>query len=1008
MAKQRYLLCLSLIIFSLVSTAQVNELLFQHLTRSNGLPVNGVRCFAQDSSGFIWIGTEEGLYRYDGFNFKAYYAQPGKANSIKSNWVNSICVTRKGLIWLATIGGGAVLMNSNGKVLKLFNSSTNPLFLEKSDWSNVVSEDRQGNIWLATADGLFRISAGGMQVERFDLTKIQSTNSFSTFFFDLNDNIWLAGSTGLVVFDAARSVFKDPSAFPHCCTEIRNTRYLMNNIALHGNELWYSSWMPDLGVFDTSKNIHTIIYSGKGVAKPDYSRIATVFYTDSRNAFWIGTLNGLYVSKAGSGKISASFFHESENPNSIIDNRVRAILEDRDGNFWFGTENGISIARPYSQWIRNISVNSGTQYAFGNKPVNDIIEVDSNSILIGTYQADGLYLTDRNFNVKKHFSLETLYDWIWTHYDDKIRGQVLISTQLGMMVYDKRTKELKIEDRGLFKNRYPVSSFVAISDSVLWLSRFSNSFAWLNLNSGNYKEYDIRNLGEKHHNLLIDKDRDNNIWLVPSGASPLRFDAQAEKIAQRFPMNDSLQALRNDGIYFFKDLDEYFMFGYQLNGITLYHKKTKTYEHFSKADGLPSNEMRAAVVAKDGTAWIATLNGIIHFDPRTKKFKSYGFEDGILSNSFECITQLSDGRIVAGSAKGLAIFHPWQIEKLNKPPLPPVFVDINVYGKDIFIDSLFEANKPLYVSYKKNYFSIEFISLQYNSSRHLEYAYMLEGLDRDWISTGNRRFVSYNNLEGGRYNFRVRVREQGGDWIEAKRSLPVYVQTVFYKQGWFYVLCALTIAAIVYGIFRYRVQQLLKLEKMRTVISSDLHDEIGSSLTSISIFSEMAIKKMDDGMAKEEYIKRIGTRSRESIEKMSDIVWSIHPENDSLEKILVRMKNYSMESGEAKDIHIIWNEQGDLTRLKLSMEQRKNFYLLFKEVINNAVKHSKAKTIHIDLNATHHLVRLTITDDGTGFDTHAITSGNGLKNIRLRAASLKGEIKIESANGKGTSVQIQF
>jgi len=991
------------------SSAQVNDLVFRHLTRSNGLPVSIVNCLAQDSAGFIWIGSNEGLYRYDGFSFKSFYVNPQKKNTIPANWIIKIYVTKKGLIWITTFGGGAALLNQDGRVLKVINSSTCSLFSENSNLVNDVKEDKVNNTWLSSADGLFRVSADGARIERFDPGSIgEQSNIIRDFILDADDNLWLGTGTGLRIFDTKKLSFRTGAGTSVCCEELKRSGFLVHTLIFHHKDLWYSSWLPDLGYHDTAGNANTIIYSGKKIQRPDHKKMANFFYVDSKDALWIATSDGLHLKRIGEAKISNSYYHDARDPNSLVNDIVNAVLEDRDGNFWFGTEAGISIARPYGQWLKTMSVNNLQYFPFGNKTVSDIIEIDSNRLLVGTYLGDGLYLTDRDFKIKKHFSFRTRYDWIWTHYIDKPRNRIFISTQEGMLLYDIKRNDLKIESRGVFKNRYPVSSFLPMSDSVIWFSRFTNNITRLNLNTGSYKEYDVSSFGIENLPLLTEKDKDNNIWLVPSGAAPLQFDEHTGKMVQRLERNDSAQSLRKNGIYFFKDLGEYFIIGYQVQGLTLYHKKTRYFEHYSKADGLPSDAMKDAVVAKDGTLWIASRNGIIHFDPRFKKFKSYGFEDGILENYFEYITQLSDGRIVAGSRRGIIAFHPGDIEKSQKQPSSPVFSNISVYGHDVPMDSLLPRSKPLYIPHKQNYFSIEFISLQYNSSRKLEYAFLLEGLDKDWTFAGERRSVTYSKIKGGSYNFRVRVREPGGDWVEAKQSLPVLIQTPFYQQWWFYLLCTALLAAIVYAIFRYRLQQLLKIEKMRTVISGDLHDEIGSSLTSISIFSQMAMKNLSTDSKEEEYLQRIGARSRESIDKMSDIVWTINPDNDSLEQIVVRMKNYSSEISEAKDILVHWNESGKLSHVRMTMEQRKNFYLLFKEVINNAIKHSRAKNIFISLIARSSEIQLRIKDDGIGFAMGDIHAGNGLKNIKRRADTLNGNLEISSLPGTGTDITLKF
>ncbi len=195
---------------------------------------------------------------------------------------------------------------------------------------------------------------------------------------------------------------------------------------------------------------------------------------------------------------------------------------------------------------------------------------------------------------------------------------------------------------------------------------------------------------------------------------------------------------------------------------------------------------------------------------------------------------------------------------------------------------------------------------------------------------------------------------------------------------------------------------------MRTSISSDLHDEVGATLTSISLFSELAKQSVNSNTRAEQYLHRIGERSRDSIEKMGDIVWSINPENDSLQQMLVRMKNYANEICETTNCAVNWNDNGNITSLKLSMSQRKNFYLLFKEAITNAAKYSGAKNITVQLSAGSKLISLKVIDDGKGFSFESIKPGNGIKNIRHRAKLLNGTATIESFPGKGTTVYVQF
>jgi signal transduction histidine kinase len=290
----------------------------------------------------------------------------------------------------------------------------------------------------------------------------------------------------------------------------------------------------------------------------------------------------------------------------------------------------------------------------------------------------------------------------------------------------------------------------------------------------------------------------------------------------------------------------------------------------------------------------------------------------------------------------------------------------------------------------------------------VEYAYKLKGWDKNWIAAGNRRFVSYSNIKGGNYIFSVKARLPGGNWVEHDMTIPVIVHTAFYTQVWFYLICFLITVSIVYSLFRVRVQQIKKIEKMRMAISSDLHDEVGTTLSSISIFSEMAKQFVDSSSRAETYLQRIGDRSRDSIEKMSDIIWSINPENDSMHQMLIRMKNFVNEVLEAKDINVYWTECNAVGRLKLDMTKRKNFFLIFKEIVTNAAKHSGSNNIHIDLSATDRIIQLSVKDDGIGFYPEKAGRGNGLKNIQHRVALLNGKVTINSGIGLGTAIVLRF
>ena len=1001
MCKRISILILSIWLFH-ACFSQTPDLIFRHLNRSNGLPVEVVTCLAQDSSGFIWIGTNDGLFRFDGYNYKAFYSSAGEPFSLHSNYIWRLYVDSRGRLWISTYSKGLSMLEPGSTEINpvsciVENGSATTPFVEQ------IKEDKNGFLWFATFDGLLRLSPDGKTWAQYKPTSNSGrANWLHQFDFDAAGQLLIGGDSGFWIFDLATEKFISAAGG---VKEAFEKRAFFRTFTYNQDKLWFSTWTPDLAVYDVQNKKLDILYSGLKTTQPNFAKMATAFYPDSKGGLWIGTEEALHFVSPGSVKINRSFYHEPGNSYSLISNTISSLLEDREGNIWIGTSEGISIAQPYKVSASNYSVNDLKNFPFGDKQVTDIIELDDQSLLIGTSLADGIYQTNRQFQLQKHFTFRNIaWDWIWNHYKDEKTKQVFIGTQQGLLIYDQVLKTMHKSTSAFLKAHYPFSSMVRLSDDEVWISCFRDVFFRYNLRNGSHKEYNIAALGETAQILRLSRDNDNKLWIWGNISGLLQFDEQKEKIVERLIPDSTLNSLRQSAVVVFLDLGESFLIGYDIHGISLYHKKTKQFEHFTRTEGLISNRVRDAFVAADKTVWIATGNGISHFYPATKKMINYDQAQGILQNELLCIYQLRDGRIVAGSNKGMIVFNPGQM--INAPPAAPVITEISILDKKTPVNAITGNNQSLRLSYKENYFSFDFISPQYSNSNLVEYAYQLEGLEKNWIVSGNRRFVSYANIPAGNYTFKVKCRLPGSQWIENKKSLPVQVQAAFYDQWWFFLIIGLATAFIIYAFFRYRIQQLLKLQRMRSAISSDLHDEVGTSLTSISIFSEMARKTALPLSDEDRYLQRIGDRSRESIEKMSDIIWSINPNSDSLEQMLVRMKNYTTEVAEARDIAIHWEESNGLPHFKLSMEHRKNIYLLYKEAVNNVIKHAGAKNIYILVQSVKNGMTLHIRDDGKGFDTATANSGNGLKNMKRRTASLKGTIDIISEGNNGTSIQL--
>ena len=324
--------------------------------------------------------------------------------------------------------------------------------------------------------------------------------------------------------------------------------------------------------------------------------------------------------------------------------------------------------------------------------------------------------------------------------------------------------------------------------------------------------------------------------------------------------------------------------------------------------------------------------------------------------------------------------------------------------------------KSIALRYYQNYFSIEFAAPAF-TGEPVKYAYMLQGLDKNWLNAGNRNFVNYSNLRGGNYVFKVRASNSKGNWSNEIASINITVIPPFWRKGWFFFICAVVIAGAVYTLYRYRISELLKRQAIRNKIAQDLHDNMGSTLGSISVYSQVAkiYNQQNKQEALEETLEKIGETSGEMINEMGDIVWAINPRNDHIGTIFQRMESYAKPLLQLKNIEFNFSYDEAIPSLNLQMDKRKNFYLIFKEAVNNAVKYADCKTLVVTVRLEHRKIHLIIQDDGKGFDMQQLQSalskslsGNGLRNMQMRAKEMKAQFDINSASGKGTCISLVF
>ncbi|HRF16674.1 MAG TPA: triple tyrosine motif-containing protein, partial [Chitinophagaceae bacterium] len=361
--------------------------------------------------------------------------------------------------------------------------------------------------------------------------------------------------------------------------------------------------------------------------------------------------------------------------------------------------------------------------------------------------------------------------------------------------------------------------------------------------------------------------------------------------------------------------------------------------------------------------------------------------------------------ILFAGSNGLMYFMPSLFEN-KKPPANVVITDFKLFNDYLPLDSLLKRPKLEFNS-DENSFSIYFSSLSYSQKEKLTYYYKMEGVDKEWIKADRQNYVNYPLLPPGHYTFSVYCENIDGIRSKEITSFEIYIKPPFWKTYWFISTLLLIILLFIYALHRLRVNKLLAVEKIRNRVARDLHDDMGSTLSTINILSTMAKSKLNsDNVKTSEYISKISENSQRMMEAMDDIVWSIKPMNDSMQKIIARMREYATNILEAKDIEVSFNIEEEVNDVKLDMEARRDFFLVFKEAVNNAAKYSKAEKVKINLFILTGQLTLEVIDDGEGFDVALADSGNGLSNMQKRADAMQGRLQIISKKGNGTIVKL--
>lgn len=830
---------------------QKPELSFKHLSSTQGLSHSTVYAVSQDYKGFMWFGTEDGLSMYDGNSFTVYRNLATDSLSISHNNVKVIFEDSNQDLWIGTFGGGLNLYDREKDGFVVFkNTLENPNSLN-NNYVEVIYEDSKGNLWIGTPSGLNKYNK---KEKRFTLyihdpndPKSLSDNRITAIHEDLEGNLWIGTMKGLNLLDQesgeSKKYFHQPdnkeSLSHNHVTEINQNKQGALWIGTSGGGL--NLFKPETKTFSSFKH---------DLQDPNSigSNIIYDLFFDQQNNLWIGTENGglnLF------DPLEGIFYHytpDEADKSSLSNYSVNSILEDSSGTLWLGLYNGgINYYNPIQQKFSLHTVNP-LKNSLNNNNVKAFYEDKEGAIWIGT-DGGGLNVLNRKTNTFTFYQpLEnnpgSLSSYAVQTIMEDSKGNLWIGTYGGgLNLFDRKTKEFthyrhNPEDPNSLSSDN-VAYIMEDKQGELWIATSGGGINRFNKTTNTFTHYncggpEAEKTGSCWVNSLLQDSR-GNIWIATSWGLNL-FDDQTDTFIHFHTDENSSQEhgnISSEDVYTLLEDHTGNLWVGTKKGLNLYDYDSKTFRAYNTTDGLPSNVVTNIKEDGQGNLWLGTFQGLSLFNPTDKTFKNFGVSDGLQGDEFlpnaSLITQ--DGAFLFGGTSGFNLFYPDSLK--SNTYIPPVYItSFSIFNKPVAIgensilSKCITESKEIILSYKESVFSFEFAALNYIDSKNNQYAYMMEGFDKEWNYVGKQRSATYTNLDPGNYSFRVKASNNDGAWNEEGTFLSLIITPPFWQTWWFRLLLAFTVIGSAFTFYRVRINavkaQQAKLEKQVKEKTADL------------------------------------------------------------------------------------------------------------------------------------------------------------------------------------------
>lgn len=994
LSKRIFLLTLPGFLAIFLSLVCAQNLPFKNYSTVNGLGNNRVSRIYQDKKGFLWFATFEGLSRFDGYEFVTYGVRDGLPNPV----INDILEDSQGRYWVAANDGGIALLDDQKNPDRV-SGRISPKFITflvdgEKHGANKVDRlliDSKNNLWCLTDDGIYRAPVSDNPeftlVKAYDLPV--SADASLALFEDRQGNIWFGINNELFEM-------RGDEIINHGFIDNNAKNFVINALQTADGRFLVLSRENGLYEFLPASSTWQKLHGSNEGIRNFYSLIE-----DRDGNIWFGGEGGLL-------KLSAKKITKYGRQQNFTGDKSISLFQDREGNIWSGNySTGITKLSDMSIFSYPVADGETSLGVMESNGAFKMVFCEDNKESSWVCRSRIKNLTDSDAESSESFN--KIFQFPYTMWFVR-RGNLWIAhSEIAVFPAVEDTDfylpdNKKIDLSKFFDKSSQKDDDISVyldEQNSLWISKTDGSIYRLKSNGSSIETGKFQ--WEFNGTALMVSDRKGDLWLFKRGTRGGRLrNGGYESLS-------ALETIPTQVSAAFVDSRGWLWAGSYYEGVFVCKNPSDEKPVFvseTTASGLLSDQVLTISEDNDGLMYFGTSRGLSRLDTRNWVWNSFTMKDGLTGDSVFRIFKDSEGNMWINTRAGVTKFDP-KIKTKDAAPPPIYITHIKIAGQELPLSETGTTEAPpVSLDASQNNLTIDFVGLNFKSEDSLNYQYKLQGTDKDWSKPGKNRSIYFANLDSGDYRFMVRAvneNETQPAVFQFKISPPIYL------RWWFVALGTLLIAAIICAFYRVKLQKMLEIERTRTLIATDLHDDIGSNLSKISILSEVVRMQLaHDEKSDNKLLTSIAEISRESVSSMSDIVWAINPKRDSAREMVRKMIEYAEDLFVPKGISVKFSEPDKISGIKIPMDLRRDIYLIFKESVNNIAKHSSCQSVDIIFEIQHGEIFLRVADDGKGFDLSEQKSGNGLSNMKNRVEKAGGTFSIFSAPGNGTKITIRL